>query len=110
MKVFAFPRVLRLLRVRLFTRLFGHRLEDWLVERVRDNYRLHIPVIIGELVCSRTPEFSRLMLGVLLRLPPEELESHEHLQRLFKPEGLNARSVSEALQVCVSALRLCFRA
>jgi hypothetical protein len=102
--------VLRLLRVRLFTRPFGYRLEDWLFDHVRDNYRLHIPVIIGALVTSRSPEYSRLMLGVLLRLPPAELEGHEHLQKLFKTEYLHATSVSDALHVCRSALRLCFRA
>src|SRR5437764_242135 len=90
MKVFMFLYVLRFLRVRFFTWLFGRRLEDWLVDRVRDNYRLHIPVIIGELCCSRSPEFSRLMLGILLRLPSQELESHDHLQKLFKTEYLHA--------------------
>ena len=102
--------VLRFLRVRLFTWLFGRQLEDWLVDRVRDNCRLHIPVIIGELCCSRSPEFSRLLLGILLRLPPEELELHDHLQKLFKTEYLHATSVSDALHVCCFALQLCFRA
>src|SRR4051812_2642520 len=103
MRVFSFLYALRVLRFRLAARRFGARAEDWLLDRVRDNYRIHMGVLAGELMCSRNPEFSRMLLRVLIRVPSEELEADEHLQRFFRTEYLHASSVYDGLHVCQSA-------
>src|SRR5262249_5924703 len=56
---------------------------------------LHIPVILGSLVTSRRPEYSRLMLSVLCALPAEQRENHESLRTFFISERLHAASVTE---------------
>ncbi len=110
MKTRAFFALLWLLRFRLFSRLFGYRALLWLLDFVGANYRLHIPVIIGALITSRSADYTRLMLRVLAALPENERESHEHLRGLFISESLHSTSVTEGLAVCRSAVTLCFLA
>ena len=110
MKIRAFFSLLWLLRFRFFRRVFRYRALLWLVDFVGLNYRLHIPVIIGALITSRSADYTRLMLMVLSALPENERESHEHLRRMFIVESLHSTSVADGLAVCRSAVTLCFRA
>ena len=110
MHVLMFFSLLRLLRFGFFLRLCRYRAPLWLLRCVRQNYRLNIPVIIGSLITSRRPDYSRLMLRVLSALPDDEREAHEELRGLFICDSLHASSVSDGLAVCQSAITLCFRA
>ena len=107
MKIFMFLWALRLLRFRPLLHLFGRRAEPWLLRCVEQNYRLHIPLIIGHLVTSRSMGYCALMLSILGAVPLQEREAHEHLRSLFISERLHSQSVSDGLAVCRWAILVC---
>ena len=110
MKLVSVTGLLRILRNRWLARLLGHRAEWLLVCRLRENYEAYVPLLIGELITSRSVRYSNLILQRIQGLPTEVRESNELLRRHFITDALRASSVEEGATLCQNALIRCFRA
>jgi hypothetical protein len=110
MRLLSVTGLLRILRNRWLARLFGRRAEWMLMCRLKENYEAYIPLLLGELITSRSVRYSDLILQRIRGLPDDVRESNEFLRRHFITESLRASSVLEGATICQNALMLCFLA
>jgi len=110
MKLLSVSGLLRILRNRWLARLFGRRAEWLLVCRLKENSEAYIPLLIGELITSRSVRYSGLILQRIRGLPDEVRESNEFLRRHFITDALRASSVEEGATICQNVLIRCFLA
>lgn len=100
-----------LYRVRWIRKVFGKQLILMIVRRCKKMPpEACLTLLHALLMTSHNPEFSQLLLTLLLSFPEEVLERDAMLKVCFARQSLKSSSVREGISICQAALNLSFGA
>lgn len=88
--------------------LFGNRIMLLLIKSLRVAPLVGIPLVIAAIINSRNVAYTRLLLSVLVSLPEEILEEHEHLRVVFCHGPFADMPVKQVIKQYRTVLYTCF--
>ena len=102
--------LLHVLRNPVLRRIFENGARHKLIQLLPYIYAEAIPLMVAELITSRSPRFSREILQFLVVMPEEHLESSDICRMLFLRPDLGWHSVKRGVEVSQKVLNRCFLA